>query len=73
MSVRSEYGGDENPLERELREHEDTESLERLGDQPDDNELRAPGQVCARCGNVITAREDVRLGSDGHFLHEVCP
>jgi hypothetical protein len=73
MSVRSEYDGEENPLGRELREQDDEESFERLGLQPEDNELHAPGQVCARCGKVMTAREDVRLGADGHFVHETCP
>lgn len=73
MSVRSDYGGDENPIERELGEHKETESFERSPFQQEDNELHAPGQVCPRCGRVITAREDVRLGSDGHFVHEACP
>jgi hypothetical protein len=58
--------------ERELqdREREDRE-LFRL--DPEDNELRAPGEVCARCGEVITAAQDVRLRPDGRFVHEVCP
>ena len=46
---------------------------ERAGIQAEDNELRASGQVCARCGQVITAAQDVRLLPDGHFVHEVCP
>jgi hypothetical protein len=53
--------------ERELGEREE------LDLSPEDNELRAPGKVCARCGNVITADQDVRLQPDGHFVHEVCP
>jgi hypothetical protein len=73
MSIRTEYGGEENPIEREMLEREEGESFERSGVQPEDNELHAAGQVCARCGKVITAREDVRRGADGHFVHETCP
>jgi hypothetical protein len=39
----------------------------------DDNEAHAPGQVCARCGAVITAGQDARLRGDGQWAHEVCP
>jgi hypothetical protein len=40
---------------------------------PEDNEARAPGQVCARCGAVITEGQDTRLRADGRWVHEVCP
>ena len=39
----------------------------------DDNEAHAAGQVCARCGAVITAGQDVRLRGDGQWVHEACP
>ena len=37
------------------------------------NEAHAPGQVCARCGAVITEGQDARLRPDGRWMHEVCP
>ena len=40
---------------------------------PESNEAHAAGQVCERCGTVITASQDVRLLPDGHWMHEVCP
>jgi hypothetical protein len=39
----------------------------------DDNEAHAAGQVCARCGAVITAGQDARLRGDGQWVHEACP
>jgi hypothetical protein len=62
----------EDAPEREMeeRDREDRE-LEYLN--PEDNEAHAPGQVCARCGAVITADQDVRLQADGRWVHEVCP
>jgi hypothetical protein len=39
----------------------------------EDNELHAPGQVCARCGAAITPGQDVRRRADGQWVHEVCP
>jgi hypothetical protein len=39
----------------------------------DDNEAHAAGQVCARCGAVITAGQDARLRGDGQWAHEACP
>jgi hypothetical protein len=62
----------EDAPEREMeeREREDRE-LEYLN--PEDNEAHAAGQVCARCGAVITAGQDVRLRADGRWVHEVCP
>ena len=62
----------EDAPEREIeeRDREDRE-LEYLN--PEDNEAHAPGQVCARCGAVIIAGQDVRLQADGRWVHEVCP
>jgi hypothetical protein len=58
--------------ERELYEHEaEEQEVGRLG--PEDNELHASGQVCARCGTVINATQDVRRLLDGGWVHEVCP
>src|SRR6185437_8496990 len=62
----------EDAPEREMeeRDREDRE-LEYLN--PEDNEAHAVGQVCERCGAVITAGQDVRLQADGRWVHEVCP
>jgi len=62
----------EDAPEREIgeRDREDRE-VEYL--DPADNEAHAPGQVCARCGAVITAGQDVRLRADGQWVHELCP
>jgi hypothetical protein len=54
----------------EERNLEDRE-LEYLN--PEDNEAHAPGRVCARCGAVITARQDARLQADNRWVHEECP
>ena len=62
----------EDAPEREIAEH-DREDRELAYLDPEDNEARAPGQVCARCGAVITAGQDVRLRADGRWVHEVCP
>jgi hypothetical protein len=64
---REQYEG-----ERELYEHEAGEREVNYLD-PADNELHAAGQICERCGTVINATQDVRLLSDGHWVHEVCP
>jgi hypothetical protein len=63
---------EEDELEREVSDHE-REERELLRLDPEDNELHAAGQVCERCGQVITAAQDVRRLADGHFVHEVCP
>jgi hypothetical protein len=62
----------EDSPEREIGER-DREDRELAYLDPEDNEARAPGQVCARCGQVITAGQDVRLRGDGKWVHEVCP
>jgi hypothetical protein len=58
--------------EQEVQER-DIEGREHARLDPEDNELHAPGQICARCGAVITATQDVRRWPDGRFVHEVCP
>jgi hypothetical protein len=89
MTIQPEYGeearmrqqqqseaphpGDQDYLaEREIQEH-DREDREVEYLDPEDNEAHAPGQVCERCGKVITASEDVRRLPDGQWMHEVCP
>jgi hypothetical protein len=67
-SVRPEPGGPEQELHEEERA-----KLDRSWMDAEDNELHAPGQVCERCGQIITEGQDVRLRPDGHFVHEVCP
>jgi hypothetical protein len=37
------------------------------------NEAHATGQVCERCGQVITALQEVRRRPDGRWVHEECP
>jgi hypothetical protein len=63
---------EEEGPEQELHE-EEQEKRERRWMDAEDNELRAPGQVCERCGQTITESQDVRRLPDGHFVHEVCP
>lgn len=58
--------------EREIEEH-DQEDREVEYLDPEDNEAHAPGEICERCGAVITAGQDARLRPDGHWIHEVCP
>jgi hypothetical protein len=58
--------------EREIAERE-REDRELLYLDPEANEAHAPGQVCARCGTVITAGQDVRRRPDGRWVHDVCP
>jgi hypothetical protein len=62
----------EDAPEREIQERY-SEDRELTYIDPEDNEAHAPGQVCARCGAVITAGQDVRLRADGRWVHEVCP
>jgi hypothetical protein len=62
----------EEAPEREITEHH-REDQELAYLDPEDNEARAPGQVCERCGAVITAGQDARLRADGRWVHEVCP
>jgi hypothetical protein len=76
MTTPPDFGGREieeglledlgGPAEHHAVSHQD-------GALPDDNEAHAPGQVCQRCGAVITAGQDVRRRADGKWVHEVCP
>jgi hypothetical protein len=87
MTIGPEYGEEENwelrekrvpphdgedEGEREIQEHA-REGRELNYLDPESNEAHAAGQVCERCGTVITASQDVRLLPDGHWMHEVCP
>jgi hypothetical protein len=58
--------------EHELAEHNRGER-EVVYLDAEENELRAPGEVCARCHQTITAGQDVRRRVDGTWMHEVCP
>jgi hypothetical protein len=58
--------------EREIHEHE-REDLEADYLDPEGNEAHAPGTVCERCGQVITAQQDARRRLDGQWVHEECP
>ena len=78
-SVRDEYGDEgltmqdsEDAPERIVKDHH-REELESVYLNPEDNEAHAPGQVCPRCGQVITAGQDARLGAHDRWVHEVCP
>jgi hypothetical protein len=58
--------------EDEVAEHEiEDREVEYL--DPEQHEAHAPGQVCGRCGTVITAGQDARRRLDGTWVHEVCP
>lgn len=64
--------GGEDPAEREIHDRDQEErEVEYL--EPETNEAHAPGQVCERCGVVITASQDARRRPDGRWIHEVCP
>ena len=58
--------------EGELYDHEREDEEVNFLD-PESNEAHAAGQVCERCGQVITAQQDVRLRPDGRWVHEECP
>jgi hypothetical protein len=59
--------------EREIAE-ERQEEREAFFLDAESNEAHAPaGQICERCGQVITADENARLRADGGWVHEVCP
>jgi hypothetical protein len=72
QDYRSADARDEGVAEREIQEHE-REELEADQLDSESNEAHAAGQVCARCGEVITAAQDVRRRADGQWQHEVCP
>ncbi len=65
-------GPTEAEEEREYRERRrEDEEVEFL--DPESNELHAVGQVCQRCGQTITAGQDVRRRLDGQWVHDECP
>jgi hypothetical protein len=76
MTTPPDFGGREieeglledlgGPAEHHPVRHQDDPLL-------DDNEAHAPGQVCQRCGAVITPGQDARRRADGKWVHEVCP
>ena len=59
---------DEQEVGERAREDGELRTIE-----PEDNEARAPGQICERCGLLITASQDVRRLLDGRWVHEWCP
>ena len=67
--------GFDQPLgEEEGRRYEEAVEHQTYTDVDfEDNELRAAGQRCVRCGRVIAPEDDVRRTAGGGFEHEVCP
>jgi hypothetical protein len=67
--------GFDQPLgEEEGRRYEEAVEHETYTDVDfEDNELRAAGQRCVRCGRVIAPEADVRRTASGGWEHEVCP
>jgi hypothetical protein len=58
--------------EREIGERErEDEEVEFL--DPESNEAHAAGQVCERCGQVISTGQDARRRLDGQWVHDECP
>ena len=53
--------------------HVAEEHLMMTGLDPEGNELHATGRTCARCGQTITADQDVRRTASGDYQHEICP
>ena len=79
MTTPPDFGGTEiekgvaEDLGAELEErgeagHDDTGTAPRS-----DHEAHAPGEVCARCRQVIAPGQDVRRRLDGSWVHEICP
>jgi hypothetical protein len=65
-------GPGEADEEREIAEHErEDEEVGYL--DTESNEAHAAGQICERCGQSITAVQDVRRRPDGQWVHEECP
>jgi hypothetical protein len=78
MTTPPDFGGRE--IEEGLLEDLGAPRKEHAVDRPDeagfggdDNEAHAAGMVCARCGAVITASQDVRRRADGEWVHDDCP
>ena len=49
------------------------QNLTDAGFDLESNELHATGRTCARCGQTITADQDVRRTASGDYQHEICP
>jgi hypothetical protein len=62
-----------NPGEEEGRRFEEAVEHEtRAGEDFEQNELRAAGQTCTRCGRVIAPGDEVRRTASGGYQHELC-
>ena len=79
MTVSPDFGGREieeglagdlgaAPADRRAVSHQD-----EAGAAPSDNEAHMAGEVCVRCGAVITPSQDVRRRADGGWVHDDAP
>jgi hypothetical protein len=79
MSTPPDFGGTEieKGLQEEFGIHPHGEGradpARPAGEDDNDNEARAPGETCARCGALIRADQDVRRRPDGRWVHDTCP
>jgi hypothetical protein len=62
----------EDAPERVVEEQE-LEDRALVNINPEENEARAVGQMCGRCGAVILAGQGVRLRVDDRWVHLECP
>jgi hypothetical protein len=60
------------PGEEEGRRWEEAVEHQATDVDFEDNELRAAGRTCVRCGRVIAPEDDVRRTVSGAYEHEVC-
>jgi hypothetical protein len=73
-----DFGGRETEegLMEDLGGPKEEHPVQHLQEDPsayDDNEEHAAGQVCGRCGMVISAAQEARRRADGRWVHETCP
>lgn len=71
----SQQGDFEPPLpgQEEGRHWEEAVEHETYGDVDfEDNELRAGGRTCVRCGQVIAPGAEARRTASGDYEHEFC-
>ena len=62
-----------NPNEEAGRRLEDEVEHETYGEADvEQNELRAAGQTCVRCGRPIAPGDEVRRTASGGYQHELC-
>ena len=79
MTTPPDFGGRdiEEGLEEDLggprTEHDHTDQHGEYRAVWGSNEAHAPGQLCARCGVLISPGQDVRRRADGTWVHEICP